>query len=101
MPVQMFKTMSKTDFDFSKTGVQIFSYGTMKGLEFDHVIVARIDDVYCGDDIKKGFNQLYVATSRPRDQLKITYYTERSKYNCVDAFSKIKTNKSLFDWEVY
>ena len=101
MPVQMFKTMSRTDFDFSKTGVQIFSYGTMKGLEFDHVIVARIDDVYCGNDAKKGFNQIYVATSRPRDQLKITYYSEYSKYQYIDAFSKIKTDKTLFDWEVY
>lgn len=101
MPVQMYKTLVSTDFDFSKTGVQIFSYGTMKGLEFDHVIIPRIDCVYRSDDNKKNFNQLYVATSRPRQDLKIIYFSERSSSKWIDAFSKIKPHRELFDWEVY
>ena len=101
MPVQMYKTMVNADFDFSKTGVQIFSYGTMKGLEFDHVIIPRIDCVYRSEDEKKNFNQLYVATSRPRKDLKIIYFNERCGTKWIDAFSKIKPKKDLFNWEVY
>lgn len=101
MPVQMFKTMKNTDFDFSETGVQIFSYGTMKGLEFDHVIIPRIDCVYRSDDDRRNYNQLYVATSRPRKDLKIIYFNERCGSKRIDAFSKITPKKDLFEWEVY
>ncbi len=101
MPVQMYKAMVNTDFDFSQTGVQIFSYGTMKGLEFDHVIIPRIDAVYASDDTKKNFNQLYVATTRPRKDLKIVYFRENSNSKWIDAFSKITPHRELFNWEVY
>jgi len=99
IPVQKFKNVFDSDFDFSKNGVQIFSYGTMKGLEFDSVIIARIDCVYKTPDDRRNYNQLYVATSRPRQDLKVIYFSEHCGSKWINAFTKINNNRDVFDWE--
>ena len=102
MPVQMFKTMKKTDFDFEQSGVQIFSFGTMKGLEFDHVIIARIEAVHTSNDEDIDFNRLYVAMSRPRQQLIVTYfYDDPNPGKWIDPFDTINDNPDVFEWEEY
>ena len=102
VPVQMFKSMRNVDFDFSLNGVQIFSYGTMKGLEFDSVIIARIDAVYnVNNDDKVNYNKLYVAATRACKELKITYFNENVNSKWIDAFAKINNDRNAFDWEEF
>ena len=95
--VEMFKAKAKSDINFNTKGVKILSYGTMKGLEFDIVILAAFDRVKDTGDEAANQNRAYVATSRARDDLYICYFNEKcntSKW--IDTMSQITANKHLF-----
>ena len=98
--VELYKTNgSNTNIDFNTNGVKILSYGTMKGLEFDIVILAMFDKVKSTGDRVADQNRAYVATSRARDDLYICYfetYCDTTKW--IDTMSGIVANKHLFQW---
>lgn len=98
--VEIYKSMgANSNINFNKNGVKILSYGTMKGLEFDVVILAMFDKVKSTGDRIANQNRAYVATSRARDYLYICYFNNRcdtSKW--IDTMTPINANKHLFQW---
>jgi DNA helicase IV len=97
--VEMFKAMGHNNIDFNTSGVKILSYGTMKGLEFDIVILAAFDRVRTTGDPVANQNRAYVATSRARDDLYICYFDTRcNTIKWVDTMSAINGNRHLFQW---
>lgn len=86
------------EIDFNKTGVQIVSYGTMKGLEFDAVILPRIEVINASNDHRVDMNRMYVATSRARTMLFLTYFNQSKKNQWIDTWSRVNPKKELFDW---
>ena len=99
--VEVYKSMgSNTNIDFNTNGVKILSYGTMKGLEFDVVILAAFDRVKTTEDAVADQNRAYVATSRARDDLYICYFNTRcntSKW--IDTMTAISYSRHLFQWD--
>ena len=98
--VQMFKSMGHDNIDFNSDGVKILSYGTMKGLEFDIVILAMFDKVKTTGDMIADQNRAYVATSRAKEDLYLCYFSEScNTTKWVDTMSAIMGNKHLFQWK--
>lgn len=97
--VQVFKTQSSiTNLDFSKRGVKIFSYGTMKGLEFDLVLIMRWEGMKSTGSIEADNNRAYVAITRASNDLKIMYYNTRSVNGNADIMPPIVKNENLCTW---
>ena len=115
IPVQMYRTMAADDIDFSVSGVKILSHGTMKGLEFDILLLPGLDYANHSivNQIAKGQityaeaheicrNRLYVAMSRPLSELYIFYFrtgaamTEWQRPIVAPIFE----NRDLFDWMI-
>ena len=81
-------------------GVKVISYGTMKGLEFDIVILPRFETVNSTKYKVADRNRAYVATSRARDDLYICYFDINfNTPKWIDTMPPIKENKHLFLWE--
>ncbi len=92
--VQMYKSMGHNDIDFNSDGVKILSYGTVKGLEFDIVILAAFDRVKTTDDAVADQNRAYVATSRAKNDLYICYFNEScNTVKYADTMSAIVKNR--------
>lgn len=97
--VEVYKSMgAKSNINFNTNGVKILSYGTMKGLEFDIVILAMFDKVKSTDDYVADQNRAYVATSRARNDLYICYFSKKCSSKWIDTMSKITSNTHLFQW---
>ncbi len=97
--VQVFKTQSSiTNLDFSKKGVKIFSYGTMKGLEFDLVLIMRWEGMKTTGSREADNNRAYVAITRASDDLKIMYYNKRSVNGNADIMPQIVSHENLCSW---
>ena len=75
--VQMHKPMTQNRIDFEKPGVKILSYGTMKGLEFDVVLLPMFDKIEMQDGGIVDANRAYVAVSRPISELYLFYCNDR------------------------
>ena len=71
--IEYYKTFS-SPIDFDVDGVKILSYGTMKGLEFDMVLLPRIEKIKSTDDVYTDYNRLYVAVTRARSELYMFYF---------------------------
>lgn len=95
MPVQLYIN-GKGNLNFLKNGVKMLTFGTVKGLEFDHVIISEINKLYTPKDISRYLSKVYVAASRTRNELKILYSGEEG-----EAFKRIQLSRELFDWEEY
>ena len=74
--VQRYQTLTYTEFDFDSPGVKIVTYGTMKGLEFDIVLLPRFTRVSTTGDYVADMNRLHVATSRAKEQLFVFCFNE-------------------------
>ena len=97
--IQMFKAMAVDEIDFDSTGVKIVSYGTMKGLEFDIVLLPRFEKVRSTDDSVADNNRIYVALSRPLRELYIFYFDDYISDKWIDTFGPINKNRSMFEWK--
>lgn len=99
--VEVYKSLgANSNIDFNTNGVKILSYGTMKGLEFDIVILAMFDKVKTTGDRIANQNRAYVATSRARDDLYICYFSTRcDPTKWCDTMTAINANKHLFQWK--
>ena len=97
--VQMHKPKTKHRIDFDKRGVKILSYGTMKGLEFDIVMLPMFDKIEMKDGGIIDANRAYVATSRPLEELYIYYWSERPSSGKVNTMTALTTNRHLLEWK--
>lgn len=97
--VQMQKTMTTNKIDFEKTGVKIVSYGTMKGLEFDIVILPLFDKIPMQDGGTVDANRAYVAVSRPIEELYILYWSERPSAGKINTMTVLTSHRNLLEWK--
>lgn len=93
--VQMYKSMKNNDIDFNTNGVKIVSYGTMKGLEFDIVILPSFDKINSTDDDVVDKNRIYVATSRPINELYMIKIDTKIGPRYIDTTSVVDANSDL------
>lgn len=75
--------------NFDINDVKIFTYHTVKGLEFDIVILPRFEKVQSFDDKVSNINRVYVASSRAIESLYIFYFSDRISEGWVDTFGPI------------
>lgn len=101
MDVYMYKTGSKEhmELDFDEPGVYVLSYATMKGLEFDAVLIPTPENVHTTGDDKVDNNILYVAATRASNKLYGFYIREYGSEKFIDFFGKIQNSKNLLSWE--
>ncbi len=96
--IQMQKTMTTNKIDFDKTGVKIVSYGTMKGLEFDIVLLPLFDKIPMQDGGIVDANRVYVAVTRPINELYLFYWAERSSAGKINTMSAISSHRNMLEW---
>lgn len=98
--VQFWFASKNQNLDFSKKGVKIFTYGTIKGLEFDSVIIGWGEKIQASDSEVADKNKLYVALTRAKENLYICYFNENDKKDSyIDLFTNIQSNKTLCEWK--
>ncbi len=98
--VQYWFAAKNQNLDFSKKGVKIFTYGTIKGLEFDSVIIGWGEKIQASDSDIADKNKLYVALTRARENLYICYFNENDKKDSyIDLFTNIQNNKDICEWK--
>ena len=96
--VQMHKAMTNNRIDFNKPGVKILSYGTMKGLEFDIVLLPMFDKIEMQDGGTVDANRAYVAVSRPVNELYLFYWSERPSPGKINTMTALTKHRQLLDW---
>lgn len=84
-----------TKIDFAKPGVKLFTYGMIKGLDFDAIVV--------GDNISRAgieddayINMLYMTLTRATSDIYICYKDADDDGNYF--LQKLKENKELCEW---
>lgn len=98
--VQYWFASKNQNLDFSKKGVKIFTYGTIKGLEFDSVIIGWGEKIQASDSEVADKNKLYVALTRAKENLYICYFNENDKKDSyIDLFTSIQSNKDICEWK--
>lgn len=114
--VQMYKAKTKNKIDFSLPGIKILSHGTMKGLEFDMLLLPGLN--YANkpevtkalnsnepDAVQKARslcrNRLYVGLSRPISELYIYYFGEFAEMAPWQKpiVKPIFDHPELFEWK--
>lgn len=96
--VQMHKAMTKNRIDFDKPGVKILSYGTMKGLEFDIVLLPMFDKIDMQDGGTVDANRAYVAVSRPINELYLFYWSERPGSGKINTMAALTAHRDMLEW---
>lgn len=84
--------------DFNTKAVKLLTYGTVKGLEFDIVILPRFESITSVKDKTLDNNRIHIALSRAKSELYILYSKNHTSGNNVDTFSPINRNPHLFEW---
>jgi len=90
-------------FNFDEPGIKIIYNWVMKGLEFDTVFLPRLTDI---DFILKDpldplkINQIYVATTRAKNDVFYFYEKDKEDLSFVIRKLKLKENRNLVEWEV-
>lgn len=97
--VQMHKPMTEHKIDFEKSGVKILSYGTMKGLEFDIVLLPLFDKIEMQDGGVVDANRVYVAVSRPVDELYMFYWSEKPSAGKINTMTALTTHRDMLEWK--
>ena len=92
------KRLRFTKLDFLNPGVKVVTFGTMKGLECDIVIIPNIDLIKSERDRIRNNNKIYVAMTRAKEELYMIYRDlEYSPDKWIDV-SLIEDNSPLFEW---
>lgn len=103
--VYMYKSQSKRgheDISFENEGIYILSYNTMKGLEFDEVIMPRFDKVKASGDYETDINSIYVAITRASHYFYGIYQGIQQHNGFIDVMSPFREGKAGMDivrWE--
>lgn len=85
--------------DFNRPGVYVMTYHTVKGLEFDAVLIPTCEKINKTKDSKHDDNLLYMAFTRVKKQLYLFYIKEESGPRYIDFFGKIDAHRDLLIWE--
>lgn len=96
--VQMHKPMTNHWIDFDQPGVKIVSYGTMKGLEFDIVLLPMFDKIETQNDEIVNANRVYVAVSRAVSELYLFYWKESPSAGKIDTMSALTAHREMLEW---
>lgn len=96
--VQVYKSKGRDNIDFTTPGVKLVSFGTMKGLEFDHVIIPNTEYVRSTGNKTRDFNRMYVAMTRAAKNVYMLYADSKPKDKWVSAVKHIEENSPLFNW---
>ena len=96
--VQMHKPQTAHRLNFSKPGVKIVSFGTMKGLDFDVVLIPLFDKIDSHHDEVIDNNRVYVSITRTHGDLYLFYWGDRISSKKIDTMSKLRANSHLLDW---
>jgi len=97
--VQGQKSMTRNVIDFNKPGVKIVTYGNMKGLEFDVVLLPLFDKIPAKDGDIVDSNRAYVAVSRPLSELYLFYWNIYSSPGKIDTMTALANHKELLEWK--
>ncbi|MCR5125144.1 MAG: DUF2075 domain-containing protein [Treponema sp.] len=85
-----------TKIDFTKPGVKIFTYDTIKGLDFDAIVIG--DNInYQNDEVYK--NTLYMTLTRATSDIYICYKENDAPGDDNYFLKTLKANKELCEWE--
>lgn len=99
LDVQRHQSMGKDKLDFTKNGVKVVSYGTMKGLEFDIVLLPMFDKIPMVDGNMVDANRVYVALSRPVEELYMFYWKKKPTAGKINTMGPITAHSKLVDWK--
>lgn len=101
--VFMYKTGGKfREISFDKEGIYVLSYNTMKGLEFDAVILPRFDKIDSSGDEKTDINLVYVAITRASHYFYGIYQGTEHRNGYIDVmrpFREGTADKAIARWE--
>jgi DNA helicase IV len=89
---------SQNTINFDLPGVKILNYANMKGLEFDIVILPRIEKIYSSKDRVIDMNRMYVAISRAVDELYIFYFDTKIGRSYANVIQPILDNPDVVSW---
>lgn len=95
--VFMYKAMNR-DFrtiDFDEDGVYVLSFNTMKGLEFEGVLIPRCECIRSNENAALDRNTFYVATTRASKELACFYFEKRSSIKYIDVFGPLKGHEDV------
>ncbi|MDO4952805.1 MAG: AAA family ATPase [Synergistaceae bacterium] len=85
--------------DFFNLEPKILSYGTMKGLEFDIVLLTGFNMLSSCGDQQLDYNRVFVAISRAKEELHIFCVNSYVSTKYIDTMSVLKKHKALLTWE--
>ncbi len=88
----------QSNINFDIPGVKILNYSNMKGLEFDIVILPRIEKIYSSNDKTIDMNRMYVAISRAVDELHIFYFDTSIGRSYANVIWPILDNPDVVTW---
>ncbi len=96
--IQYYLSQQDNNIDFDVSGVRVVTYGTMKGLEFDIVVLPRFTRVMSTGDEVADYNRLHVATSRAKEKLYLICFKENTanKNKWIDTLAPLKDKNGLF-----
>ncbi len=94
------RIQSTTDglLNFNTSGVKILNYANMKGLEFDIVILPRIEKIYSARNRSIDINRMYVAASRAVEQLYLFYFDTRVEQSYADVLRPLLAHPEVAEW---
>ncbi len=97
--VDMYKPQTRfANPDFDKEGVLVLSFSTMKGLEFDGVLIPRCECIKSKNDENLDKNIIYVATTRASKELVCFYFDEKVTTKKIDIFSPLAGHRDVLRW---
>lgn len=85
-----------TKINFAKSGIKIFTYSTIKGLDFDAIVIGdniKNED----DDVYK--NTLYMTLTRATSDIYICYKKNENPSDDNYFIKTLKENKDLCNWQ--
>ena len=97
--VFMYKPQTEFDNpDFDKDGVFVLSFGTMKGLEFDGVLIPKCERIKSRNNQNLDRNIIYVAATRASKELVCFYKSKTVAPGCIDIFSPLAGHEEVLRW---
>ena len=95
--IQYYLSQQDNNLDFDVPAVRIVTYGTMKGLEFDVVILPRFTRVRTTGDDVADMNRLHVATSRAKEKLYLLcFYESADKEGYINTIAPLAGRTDLY-----
>lgn len=75
-PVQHYQSGQRLKVDFRDPGMVLITHQSAKGLEFDTVVIAGLEDLHTDDELLEARMRMYVLATRARTRLFVAYTGE-------------------------